>query len=77
MADIGRQHDKVTQLVSELGENAAGECIIGGAAVERLADQYGTPLFVYSGDFLERHVKRVQQALGPDVDLYYSLKANP
>jgi diaminopimelate decarboxylase len=59
------------------GVTADGELSIGGFPVSRLAAQYGTPCFVYSGEMIEEQVRRVQAALGQATDVYFSIKANP
>jgi diaminopimelate decarboxylase len=43
----------------------------------RLADSYGTPLFVYDGDALTSALRDLRGALPPDMEVFYSLKANP
>ncbi|MGB2570917.1 type III PLP-dependent enzyme [Micromonospora citrea] len=42
-----------------------------------LADEYGTPLFVYEADSLAAQYTGLRQRLHPAVDVFYSLKANP
>lgn len=71
------QREKIAHLTQALGSVRGGILHIGDRSIQGLADHYGTPLFVYSGDLLEHHAQRIQAALGPDVDLYFSLKANP
>lgn len=44
---------------------------------EQLADQYGTPLFVYDGAALTGSLDELRGALHPDLEVFYSLKANP
>lgn len=55
----------------------ATELHLGGVAARALAATFGTPLYVFAGDVLESTCRRVQQALGPRVELLYSIKANP
>lgn len=46
------------------------------AAVEKLAEQYGTPLLVHSLEHVERNYAFLAENL-PGVKLYYAVKANP
>ncbi len=72
-----KQETRVRKLVELLGGEAAGELAIGGVRVSELADRFGTPFYVYSGDVILRQVRRLRDALGADTSLFYSLKANP
>ncbi|WP_254398936.1 diaminopimelate decarboxylase [Streptomyces sp. AC602_WCS936] len=42
-----------------------------------LAEEFGTPLFVYDADILEDTYGRLRDVLPAGVDVFYSLKANP
>lgn len=42
-----------------------------------LAERFGTPLYVYSAQALDRRLHELREALGPRVGLLYALKANP
>ncbi|WP_028648148.1 type III PLP-dependent enzyme [Nocardiopsis sp. CNT312] len=50
---------------------------IQGIAVTELAERFGTPLYVYDGEELERTYRRIREPLHPAVEILYSLKANP
>lgn len=50
---------------------------IQGIAVSELAEEYGTPLYVYDGDMLRSQYLGLREMLSPDVEMLYSLKANP
>lgn len=50
---------------------------LGGLAAEELAEQFGTPLYVYDLDVVERQTAALRAALPPVVDLAYAIKANP
>ncbi|MFE9449503.1 type III PLP-dependent enzyme [Streptomyces sp. NPDC006739] len=50
---------------------------IQGNAVAALAEEFGTPLFVYDADILERTYRELRGVLPAGVDVFYSLKANP
>ncbi|MFZ1026926.1 MAG: hypothetical protein WAN66_11970 [Limnoraphis robusta] len=42
-----------------------------------LVSRFGSPLYVYDLDSVDRQVKTLQQALPTDAKIFYSLKANP
>ncbi len=44
---------------------------------QRLARQYGTPLYVYDKAVIEQRIAQLQHCLHPEVRLCYSMKANP
>ncbi|MEU0242475.1 type III PLP-dependent enzyme [Nocardiopsis sp. NPDC006198] len=50
---------------------------IQGIPVTDIAEQFGTPLYVYDGEELEHGYERIRSRLHPSVDILYSLKANP
>lgn len=54
-----------------------GELLIGGMPVTALAEEFGTPLYVYDEAVMRGQLAELRTALGPDVDVYYSVKANP
>jgi diaminopimelate decarboxylase len=54
-----------------------GKLFCEDVALETLAKQFGTPLYVYSQQTLLGHVNTLQQALGPlDHQICYAMKAN-
>ncbi|WP_407288464.1 type III PLP-dependent enzyme [Streptomyces sp. BP-8] len=50
---------------------------VQGLAVTDLAEEFGTPFFLYDADRLERDYREVRRLLHPGADLFFSLKANP
>jgi diaminopimelate decarboxylase len=54
-----------------------GEFGIAPDVVCALADQHGTPLFVYDGDALQDGLAELHDRLDPSLEIFYSLKANP
>lgn len=74
---MNTQEAKTERLERLLGERRKGELVLGGVPVSALADQVGTPFYVYSGEALITQARRVHEALGPEIDVYFSLKANP
>jgi diaminopimelate decarboxylase len=63
----------VTVAVDELREVA----LLGGLDPEALATEFGTPLYVYDFDVVDRQVGALRAALPPVFDVAYALKANP
>jgi diaminopimelate decarboxylase len=50
---------------------------LGGLDPAELALRFGTPLYVYDLDVIERQVHALRAALPPVVDIAYAVKANP
>jgi diaminopimelate decarboxylase len=55
----------------------SGEYTVQGIPVSELADQFGTPLYIYDADLLKEAYLRVRRLLHPGIGIYYSAKANP
>ncbi|MFE7524848.1 diaminopimelate decarboxylase [Kitasatospora sp. NPDC057542] len=45
--------------------------------VTELAEEFGTPLYVYDSEVISRQYRGLRDILDPDVEIFYSLKANP
>lgn len=71
------QTDKAHELAGRFGGERGGEFSPGGMPVSRLAEEYGTPFYLYHGEMVSDRVSRVREALGEGVEVSYSLKANP
>src|SRR4051812_5615125 len=56
---------------------SAEEVRIQGNSVSALAEEFGTPLFVYDADVLEQTYCELRGQLPDPVDIFFSLKANP
>ena len=54
---------------------AAGR--VAGVDAERLASQFGTPLFIYDLDAVSMRVEALRSALPSSFDLAFAVKANP
>jgi diaminopimelate decarboxylase len=50
---------------------------LGGLAPEQLAERFGTPLYVYDLDVIDRQVAALRAALPLNGELAYAVKANP
>ncbi|CAN5738131.1 type III PLP-dependent enzyme [soil metagenome] len=72
---MSTQADKARSLAGRFGPCRSGVFDPGGLLITELAERYGTPLYLYSGDLVRQRVRAVQAALGSD--LAYSIKANP
>lgn len=46
------------------------------ADVLRIANEYGTPIYLYDGDFLKSHYEQIRNALHDSIDVFLSFKAN-
>ncbi|MBT2282394.1 diaminopimelate decarboxylase [Paenibacillus polymyxa] len=55
----------------------SGDYQIQGLAISAIAARFGTPLYVYDAEVLERVYEELRSLLTPKVELFYSLKANP
>jgi diaminopimelate decarboxylase len=65
------------RIVESYFSASAGELRVGGVPVSALAEQYGTPLYVYDESVLARKWEKLRRALPDRVEIFYSLKANP
>jgi diaminopimelate decarboxylase len=50
---------------------------LAGIEPDDLAERFGTPLYVYDLDVIERQVRALEAVLPPEVELAYAVKANP
>jgi diaminopimelate decarboxylase len=50
---------------------------VGGVRTEDLAEQFGTPLYVYDGESLRAAYAGLRELLHPAAGIFYSAKANP
>ena len=50
---------------------------LGGVRPDELAGRYGSPVYVYDFDVIERQAGALRAALGPSVEIAYAVKANP
>lgn len=57
-------------------ETRRGKIVFGGAVLTELANEYGTPLYVYDGDQIKRQYKRLSSAFqGIETRFLYACKA--
>src|ERR687890_1794995 len=69
------QTDKAKDLAERFGGELGGEFAPSGIPISRMAENYGTPFYLYHGEMVSDRVRRVREALGTEVS--YSVKANP
>jgi diaminopimelate decarboxylase len=69
------QTDKARDLAERFGGEMGGEFAPAGIPISRIAEDYGTPFYLYHGEMISERVRRVHESLGTEVS--YSLKANP
>src|SRR5215213_1996814 len=69
------QIDKAYSLAERFGGGRDGEFAPAGVPISRIAEEYGTPFYLYHGEMIVDRVRRVREAVG--VEVSYSLKANP
>lgn len=50
---------------------------LSAESCSRLVEQFGSPLFVYDGSTMLRSLRELRDVLHPDMEVFYSLKANP
>ena len=53
-----------------------GELHCESVALERLATQHGTPLYVYSRGSMWQRYQMLREAFGPDARICYAVKSN-
>ena len=69
------QTDKAHDLAERFGGESDGEFVPSGISISRIAQEYGTPFYLYHGEMISERVRRVGDALGTEVS--FSVKANP
>ncbi len=67
----------VTDALAALEVPTGDELQLDGVAATELADRWGTPLYAFSARALDAGFAAVRAALGPRVEVLYSIKANP
>ncbi|MEX0718685.1 MAG: hypothetical protein WD066_18975 [Planctomycetaceae bacterium] len=69
--------DHVAEIVRDWYHAIDGELHIGGVPVGKIAEEFGTPAYIYSEDVLDRKWAAFQSALPAEFEVHYSIKANP
>ena len=71
------QTDKAKSLAERFGGVRNGEFSPGGIDISKIAEEYGTPFYLYSGEMVSDRIQALHEALGEGVEISFSLKANP
>ncbi|MFI9360457.1 type III PLP-dependent enzyme [Kitasatospora sp. NPDC053057] len=50
---------------------------VQGLGITELAEEFGTPLYLYDGEEITTRFRGLREALHPAMEVFYSLKANP
>ena len=69
--------DRAMAIVQEYFGTDHGELVIGGLRVSQLAAQFGTPLYIYDRQTIDRKLASLRQTLPSQFAISYSVKANP
>ncbi len=69
--------DLVAFLTHKYFSSLQGELIMGGVPVGRLAQTFGTPLYVYDRAVLDKKYEALRSVLPDRMSIFYSIKANP
>jgi len=54
-----------------------GRLVVDGVDVVAAAIEFGTPMFLYGGDSITVGARELKESLGDNVEICYSIKANP
>ncbi len=65
------------QVICDLFPDSERTLRIGKFSIEKLAEQFGTPLFLYDESVLRRKWALLRSTFPDDFDIHYSVKANP
>lgn len=78
LPDVSASLDPLAQnLLAEHWVVQDGILQVEGHSLPALVAHYGSPLYVYSAAILRGQLAKLRRCLGPEVDVYYSVKANP
>lgn len=69
--------EQVQTLVDQYFDRSNGVLHIQGLSVTEIAEQYGTPLFLYNAEAIEAQLSALRRALPQQFEICYSVKANP
>ena len=71
------QCDHVPRLLARNFQVDGGELHFQDLPVSKIVERHGTPLFIYDRNALDRTWTALRDALPGEVEVYYSIKANP
>lgn len=56
---------------------SSGELVIGGLPISDIVFKTGTPVYIYDQSIIGTNFKSIRKKLSPNVNIFYSIKANP
>lgn len=71
------QVTKAHDLLERFGGSSNGSFTPDGVPLSRIAEDHGTPFYLYHAGMLADRVHRVREALGKGFEVSFSVKANP
>jgi diaminopimelate decarboxylase len=71
------QRDHVQELLERYYQVDSGELHFSGLPVSEIVERHGSPLFIYDRNALDQKWSALRNSLPNEVDIYYSIKANP
>lgn len=72
-----READRAHELIRRWFSDESGKLIVDGTSVAALAQQYGTPFYLYSSSVLKNNWEMLRATYPAPFEIYYSIKANP
>jgi diaminopimelate decarboxylase len=69
--------ERVASLIERYFPSSGAELSVGGVGIAELANEYGTPFFVYDRGVIDKKWSLLREALPPRFSICYSVKANP
>ena len=69
--------EQVSGLVARNFGAVGGELLVGGVPITQIVSEFGTPLFVYTADVLDRTWALLRRTYPARFSISYSVKANP
>lgn len=68
---------QVRELIDETFPGSGDQLQMGGMDIEKIAEEFGTPLFIYDESVLLRKWQLLRSTYPSRFDIHYSVKANP
>jgi diaminopimelate decarboxylase len=69
--------DHVAAILARHFSASSGELVIGSVPVSAISARFGTPLFIYDGQVLDRQWDLLRRSFPSEFAISYSVKANP
>lgn len=75
--DSSKHPDVLSEILERNFRSVGGQLMVGGLPIRAIAERYGTPFYVYDRAALDRKWEEFRGALPDEIDIFYSIKANP